>query len=76
MTLSAEESQRVGEAVMAELEKYKLQPVLYLMDLVDVEIPASQQGLRDTYQRLMRDCRGLRCPSCGEDTQCMPRPYD
>ena len=76
VTLSEEESEAIGLAVIAELDKFSEQPVLYLMDLVDADIPSARQGMRDAYQSLMADCRGIRCPSCSEDSNCLPRPYD
>ena len=74
ITLSLEESQRIGEAVIQELSKYADQPYLYLLDLVDVDIPAKHTDMRETYQKLMRSCVGLRCPSCRDTNDCMPNP--
>ncbi|GAX84058.1 hypothetical protein CEUSTIGMA_g11482.t1 [Chlamydomonas eustigma] len=68
----------IGEAVMAALhaEQYKTEPLLYLMDLPEVDIPASQPELREQYKKLMSSCNGLRCPKChGGDSGCMPVPY-
>ena len=63
--------------MISALAKYHDQPVLYLMDLVDVSIPKSVPLLRDKYKGLLQSCLGLRCPTCGDDTlTCMPIPSD
>jgi len=58
---------------MEALAKYHDQPVLYLMDLIDVEMPLSHPNLRDKFNVLLQECSALRCPSCNnQDKLCMP----
>ena len=61
---------------MEALAKYQDQPaVLYLMDLVDVEIPLSHPNLPDKFNVLLQECSALGCPSCKkQDDSCMPIP--
>ena len=58
---------------MEALAKYHEQPILYLMDLVDVEIPSKKPNLRDKFNALLEECSALRCPTCNhEDDLCTP----
>ena len=64
VNLTSEEKQGIGEAVLEALAKFHDQPVLYLMDLVNVEIPLSHPNLRDKFNVLLKECSALRCSSC------------
>ena len=66
----------LGVAVAEELQRHKAHPILYLLDLPEsIEFSASQSGLNDAFKTLLRECRGLRCPGCGEEANaCMALP--
>ena len=80
-TLSSKETQKISEAVLEALTKYHDQPVLYLLDLVNVALPLIHpkkkrkkyyNKMSRRYKKLMNACAALRCPSCREDHLCMP----
>ena len=71
MTLSSEETQKISEAVLEALTKYQDQPVLYLLDLVNVALPSSHPEMIERYNKLMEACAALRCPSCRVDHLCI-----
>ena len=58
--------------------KYSSQPVLYLLDLPaegQIEIPSSMPLALKAFNDLVDECRGLRCPKCGEDRKtCLASP--
>ena len=58
---------------MEALAKYHDQPILYLMDLVNVDIPQNYSVPRKKFKELLEGCRALRCPNCNEDPSvCLP----
>ena len=66
----------LGVAAAEELQRHKAHPILYLLDLPEsIDFSESQSGLNDAFKTLLRECRGLRCPGCGEEANaCMALP--